>query len=575
LNEDLPTACLLEILGDRWQKIFESFFQQIFHGQFEELRKTTARLAPTTRLEQALELYRSSFGIKSSIYAQFDIWNPVVKIQESDIWDDPASIEDKVKSRIRLEDLLTRWVNRDGNSVFGRRAKLEESYRDLSEINGYGNGAQDTELDSMETALAQVNAELRLAQAAYPDKPFYILKADLKDYYPTLPHTLILELLALFGLDKTQLDFFQKYLQITIKDGPSGRTAQRGVPNHRRLADLLGELVMLLLDQFVKSSANIQIIRLIDDICILAASEEEAVKAWQALEEFCQQTGLRLNLEKCGAVCVGGSLPAALPNRPPVWSILTLNGQGEWQVDQARFENYLEQSRQQVLQAESIVTKSEMFNNNLNYLVKALGLRVKLGTSHRQSVNQALVYFQNSFFGADRGVAEEFRRLIRERFLDQGATLQLPDGWLHWPITAGGMSLNQALVLAWSYTKTFNRHANPQVPDDRTSEWLRRSNYWYLYYNRLLSNLEPDGPEPNQVMETLVKDFIERGSEISVEGQFGLGTYWRWILYIYGPQILDRLGTFRYLFTNLVPAQLITSKFRQGFEKESESDISF
>jgi hypothetical protein len=61
-----------------------------------------------------------------------------------------------------------------------------------------------------------------------------------------------------------------------------------------------------------------------------------------------------------------------------------------------------------------------------------------------------------------------------------------------------------------------------------------------------------------------VTDFISRGAEISLGEQEGLSAYWRWILYIYGPQILERLGTFRFLFTELVPVQLITQRYRQG-----------
>ncbi len=50
--------------------------------------------------------------------------------------------------------------------------------------------------------------------------------------------------------------------------------------------------------------------------------------------------------------------------------------------------------------------------------------------------------------------------------------------------------------------------------------------------------------------------------------QAGLSAYWRWILYIYGPQILDFLGTFRFLITELVPLQLISQKYRQGVADE-------
>jgi hypothetical protein len=58
-------------------------------------------------------------------------------------------------------------------------------------------------------------------------------------------------------------------------------------------------------------------------------------------------------------------------------------------------------------------------------------------------------------------------------------------------------------------------------------------------------------------MKTLVQDFINRGAEISGGKQTTLSDYWRWILCVYGPEILEKFGTFRFLITELVPLQLI------------------
>jgi hypothetical protein len=39
-----------------------------------------------------------------------------------------------------------------------------------------------------------------------------------------------------------------------------------------------------------------------------------------------------------------------------------------------------------------------------------------------------------------------------------------------------------------------------------------------------------------------------------------LSRYTRWLLHIYGPEILDRLGSFGFLLHELVPLQLISSR---------------
>src|SRR5205823_3530058 len=99
-------------------------------------------------------------------------------------------------------------------------------------------------------------------------------------------------------------------------------------------------------------------------------------------------------------------------------------------------------------------------------------------------------------------------------------------------------------------------------PEERTHDWQERRNAWSSFYRSLTQEIQASEPITNQVMETLVRDFIHRGSEMSNSEQRHLSPYWRWILSIYGPQILEVLGTFRFLITELVPLQLIVQKYR-------------
>jgi hypothetical protein len=73
----------------------------------------------------------------------------------------------------------------------------------------------------------------------------------------------------------------------------------------------------------------------------------------------------------------------------------------------------------------------------------------------------------------------------------------------------------------------------------------------------LVSEIEPQGPPALPSMERLVSDFINRGTEVSGRKQETLSEYWRWVVYTYGPSLLEALGTFRFLMTELVPLQLI------------------
>ena len=67
----------------------------------------------------------------------------------------------------------------------------------------------------------------------------------------------------------------------------------------------------------------------------------------------------------------------------------------------------------------------------------------------------------------------------------------------------------------------------------------------------------------------------ERGKSISGGRQEGLSDYWRWVLSIHGPVILERFGTFEFLLSDLVPLQLIEEKLLQRgaqFESAGESN---
>jgi len=67
-------------------------------------------------------------------------------------------------------------------------------------------------------------------------------------------------------------------------------------------------------------------------------------------------------------------------------------------------------------------------------------------------------------------------------------------------------------------------------------------------------------PSPKTQTKAIVRileDFIQRGGEASGRPQEGLGAYWRWVVCAYGPALLEALGTFRFLMTELVPLHLI------------------
>jgi hypothetical protein len=540
LDEDLPTACLLELLGTRWNDALEEIWGGSRTDRIQRLQRLLELGAPAIIIEN--ERLLAGRFIPSDLYST------------TDIWADSAVTSVEPGADASLEELSRYWG--EPGSIYAQRAAKQGQLHSFDRFDRY----MDDSGGGMDTALSLVNAEIQLGRAAFPDRPLYVIKMDIRDFYPSLPHGVILSILERFGLAERDLAFFRRYLQVRIsRDGHDTEaiTARTGIPNHRRLSNLLGEAVLLLLDQYVQQRARVQIIRLVDDICFIAVSPEEAVKAWDAVRAFCAGCGLAVNDEKCGAVCIGGELPPALPSLRPNWQLLALDEHGQWSVEERAFEAFLEQTRQQLASAPSIIARVRTYNDSLAYLEQSLAYTIALGQTHRNSVYSAAHRFHGSLFGDEEGITQALVRDTLARFPAADSATRVPEAWLYWPITAGGLGLRQATLRAASYVEGFERRKRVAAPAERAADWQRRENEWSRFYTSLLEEVKQIEPAPNKVMETLVSDFISRGADLSHGKQKTLSAYWRWILYVYGPQILDAFGTFRFLFSELVPLQLI------------------
>lgn len=562
ITYDLFTMCFLEILGQRLQNAFQSFLQQESAERNRQLNVLLQEPPPTdeqkkTRLQQALHLSR---------LANSDIWQNLILPTHLSHPEEAVSYGLK---EVRY------------NSIVSWRARVRKDMQKASAtLSGY---EAERSVDGMRSALQFLNAEIRLLRAAFPDRPLYVLKLDLEAFYPTLPHNLLLNMLERYGFSQRYLAFFRKVLGVRIRHGEEQVRFQRGVPLYHSFSNVLGEMVLNLMDQHILKSAHVQIIRMVDDICILTPSEDDAVLAWQAAQEFCRATGLRLNQEKCGAVRIQGSelinrafkketlSSQQLPTSLPSWLLVKLQPDGEWQVDTEAFATYLEQARRQVLHYRSLLSQIEIYNLHVKHLIRATAMESDLGKAHRQSIERAVATFHQDFFSQGQGMIETLRKAIQERFFGQEATaLTLPEAWFYWPITAGGCGLTQVIMLGSGYAETQKATPARRVPAHLPLNWQTASDDWGQFYSSLIWHVHLKETEATKRMEMLVTDFIQRSNEMGNTRQTTLGPYWRWILYIYGPQILEHLGSFRFLSTELVPLQIILQHYQHALSSDDE-----
>ncbi len=391
VHEDIPTAALLEILGNRWQRVIDSIFGQQEARRIARLRRLLDLNAPEIIVAAEREHVRAGRG---------------TFVRGIDIWAEPAAHGGHtMMAADTVDQRVAAWGER--GSIVEQRAALYGTLREWDRFGGYG-GTSYT--GGMDVALRHLQAELELARAAFPDRPVYVMKTDLHAFYPTLPHSVLLHILERLGVPERELAFFRHFLATRIAHSGAVQSAQQGVPNHRRLSDALGELVLRLLDQAVQQHARVHIIRLVDDLCLIAPSAEEAVAAWQGLVEASAACGLALNPEKCGAVTICGELPDALPEALPAWLLLQLHPDGTWQINERAFTTSLSQAREQLRTTTSTLARVELYNAYITYLTQALGCSVDLGTVHREQIGAALRRVQQHFFSTGHGIADGLRQ---------------------------------------------------------------------------------------------------------------------------------------------------------------------
>jgi hypothetical protein len=431
---------------------------------------------------------------------------------------------------------LSQWYQSGGYGGYARR----------------GQGPTRDQPDALENLLSIVVAEVRFLRAWRPDDPVCVVQTDLRDFYLRIPHPVLLTLAEQLGMPGRWRAFFGRYLRVRVRGEAGPRVVRRGLLLDHLLGGVFADFLLLMMDLHVQQSADVRLFRVIDDAFAVTDSPETGARTWAAVESFCLACGLEPNPEKTGAVVVGGANPApGLPEGLPRWGLLRLHDDGNWRLDDAAFDRFEGRVRGASLAVPGVLAMVGRYNDYVNYLLRNLGLRVPLGADHLAHVARRL--------GAlHAALPEEVRRRARDRFLDARMKEQgLPEPLLYWPLTAGGLGLTNPLLSLQAFRKGFAAYAPPVPAESGPMRWSQ-------FHAQLTATIRPLAPDATPGLEHLVKDFIERGGEVGGRKQPGLSPYWQWVVYTYGPPLLEALGTFRFLLTELVPLQLIFERRGEG-----------
>jgi RNA-directed DNA polymerase len=132
-----------------------------------------------------------------------------------------------------------------------------------------------------------------LLQAGYR----YVVDADLKSYFDTIPHDKLMERVRERVADGRVLKRVEAFLTQGVMEGLSQWTPNAGAPQGAVVSPLLSNIYLNPLDHLMEQRGW-EMVRYADDFVILCQSEQQARAALAQVQQWTAQAGLTLHPEK-------------------------------------------------------------------------------------------------------------------------------------------------------------------------------------------------------------------------------------------------------------------------------------
>jgi RNA-directed DNA polymerase len=129
----------------------------------------------------------------------------------------------------------------------------------------------------------------------------YVVDADLKAYFDTIPKERLLDRVGERVSDGATLGLVRKFLEQGVMDGLSAYTPEKGTPQGAVISPLLANVYLNPLDHLM-ADAGFKMIRYADDFVILCRSGEEADRALAMVRRWVEDNGLELHPAKTKVV---------------------------------------------------------------------------------------------------------------------------------------------------------------------------------------------------------------------------------------------------------------------------------
>lgn len=125
----------------------------------------------------------------------------------------------------------------------------------------------------------------------------HVVDADLKSYFDTIPHELLMKQIATRVADGRVLKLIESFLKTNIMEGLEQWTPMAGAPQGAVLSPLLSNIYLNPLDHLM-AGRGYEMVRYADDFVILCKSKEDAEAALAAVQQWTAHAGLMLHPDK-------------------------------------------------------------------------------------------------------------------------------------------------------------------------------------------------------------------------------------------------------------------------------------
>ena len=125
----------------------------------------------------------------------------------------------------------------------------------------------------------------------------YVVDADLKSYFDTIPHDQLMQRVRERVADGRVLALIESFLEAKIMEGLDEYTPFAGAPQGAVLSPLLSNIYLNPLDHLMVER-GMEMVRYADDFVILCRTMDEAKAALELVKQWTAQAGLTLHPEK-------------------------------------------------------------------------------------------------------------------------------------------------------------------------------------------------------------------------------------------------------------------------------------